>query len=85
MPATPYPPFSPHLKTVEIVGDYNRTCLVLELCTLRPLGTVKLAQIEDAIAMTLSKFVEIGKADVVHAHRFTAPLSTALHLPRGTF
>jgi hypothetical protein len=68
------------VPVVDEIGGFNRTCLVIDLCTLERLTPVQLAQIEDQVGLVLAKTKEIYKADVVRADRFIQPLKTALRL-----
>jgi RIO-like serine/threonine protein kinase len=80
MSNAPYPPYAPVLKKVPIVGGFDRTCVVIELCTNGPLSPARIAQIEDQIELVLDKFNDIYKSDVIGPHRFTTQLKTALQL-----
>lgn len=80
MSNAPYPSYAPILKKVPTVGGFDRTCIIIELCTSGPLSAVRIAQIEDQIGLTLSKFNDIYKSDVVGPHRFTTQLKAALRL-----
>jgi hypothetical protein len=79
MPA-PYPGFPPSFNCVRVYGGFARTCLVVDLCTSAPLEQARLAQIEDSIAMTLQKQVDLEKISVVGPDRFDRPLREALRL-----
>jgi hypothetical protein len=78
--AAPYPGFPPSFNCVRAYGGYVRTCLVVELCTTAPLEQARLTQIEDSIAMTLRKHVDLEKFSVVGPNRFDRPLREALRL-----
>jgi hypothetical protein len=75
------------MTVVKKVGGLDRTCIVIDLCTAKPLTPVQLAQIEDKISMVLSTIpmlnegdLGIARIDVVGPSRFVAPLRNALRL-----
>jgi len=78
--AAPYPGFPPSFSCVRVYGGFARTCLVVELCTTTPLEQARLAQIEDSIAATLQRHVDLEKFVVVGPDRFDRPLREALRL-----
>jgi hypothetical protein len=80
MPNTPYPPYPPNVPVVEETGGFNRTCLVIDLCTVERLTSAQLAQIEDQVGLVLDRIKDIYKADVVRADRFIPSLKAALRL-----
>ena len=75
------------MTVVKKVGGYDRTCLVVDLCTMKPLTPAQLVQIEDKISMLLSAMpllntTDIGpaKIEIAGPGRFNAPLRDALRL-----
>jgi hypothetical protein len=79
MARTPYPPYQPN-TTVDVIGGFRRTCLVIDLCTVEPLTSAEVAQIEDQLGLVLTKMNIVYRSDIVNQSRFTKPLRTALQL-----
>lgn len=76
----PYPNFSPTFTTVRKQGGYDRDCLVVEISTLGPMDPERLAQLEDAIAVAISKFQDIEKHKLIRSSNFNIELLRALRL-----
>lgn len=72
------------MTVVTKVGGFDRTCLVIDLCTHKPLTLIEIAQIEDKLSMVLStdilKHNNIAKVDIIGPNRFNLPLRNALRL-----
>ena len=57
----PYPNFPPTYTIVRKNGGYDRDCLVIELSTLGPMDSKRLAQVEDAIGVAIANFQEVER------------------------
>jgi len=79
MAKAPYPGYPPSYEAVDIYGGRKRQCWVLELCTDEGLDGVRMAQLEDEIAILLeNKFPEIKHSQIVRSDRFDTLLRQAL-------
>ena len=76
----PFPNYPPNIGVVSKTGGFDRTCLVVEIFTIGVVDTLRLSQLEDAIGVAVSKFVEVEKHDIIRQSRFTKPLCKALCL-----
>jgi hypothetical protein len=61
-------------------GGFDRTCIIIDLCTKEPMTPVQITQIEDQMELVLERNKTIYKFDVVGPHRFITPLKMALRL-----
>ena len=77
----PYPGY-PNYKTVDKIGGYHRTCVVIELLSLERLNNCELASIKEQLELVLSKLSKsnIEKTDVVLPDRFDHVLNNSLKL-----
>ena len=79
MTKAPYPGYPPSFTLVERLGDMRRQCWVLELCTDEGLDPVRMAQLEDEMAMLLeSKFPEVKTSKIVRSDQFDTDLRRAM-------
>jgi len=79
MAKAPYPGYPPNYTVIDKLGGMTRQCWVLEICTDDGLDPVRIAQLEDAIAMLIeSKFPETKFSQVVHSDRFDTDLRRAM-------
>ena len=77
----PYPGY-PNYKTVDKIGGYHRTCVVIELLSLEQLDNCELASIKEQLELALSKLskANVEKTDVILPDRFDRILSNGLKL-----
>jgi hypothetical protein len=83
----PYPEYPPQYRQVTKVGDYDRTCMVLEILSLGELSQAQLAQIREQVELSIRKIPGVGSVveglQMVGPERFDPQLATALRLPRS--
>jgi hypothetical protein len=83
----PYPEYPPQYRVVTKVGEYDRTCMVLEVLSLGSLSPTQLAQIREQVELAIHKIPGVGSIveglQIVGFERFDAPLAAALRLPRS--
>jgi hypothetical protein len=79
----PYPGYPPSYRVVPQIGNYTRTCLVIELLSDRKLDDLQVAQIRERLEATIQNtcaaFVE--RSDVITPNRFDRSLLDGLRLP----
>lgn len=80
MTKPPYPNFPPNYTKVEKYGGYDREVVLLELRTLGKLSPERLAQIEDAVSMAISKFQDVESHEVVRSDNCNLELRRVLRL-----
>ena len=80
---TPYPGYTPSYKVVSKIGNYARTCFVVELLSLGELDEIQCAQIRERIEATIqhTRVATVEKIDVVAPNRFDRLLRDGLRLP----
>ena len=79
----PYPGHPPSYRVIPKVGDYTRTCLVIELLSQDALDDVQMAQICERLEATIDKtcLASVEHFDVVMPNRFDRLLRGGLRLP----
>ena len=76
----PYPNYPTSYTKIEKVGGYDRTCYVLELFTLGAMDPIRRANMEDAIQMTINRFKEVEKHEIIKSDRFDHVLRKAMRI-----
>jgi hypothetical protein len=79
----PYPGYPPNYRVVPQIGNYIRTCLVIELLSQDKLNDLQLTQIRERLEATIQNAyaATIERCDVVTANRFDRSLRDGLRLP----
>lgn len=84
MTKPPYPEFPPNYWTVGTLGGFSRTCLIIELLSLKPLSGPELAflqeQMEATLVKAMSRMSNLEKSQIVTPDRFDSKLIAGLRL-----
>jgi len=79
----PYPGYPPSFKVISKVGDYSRTCLVIELLSLGEIDNTQLAYIKERLEATIHnlRLSNIEKFEIALPDQFDRVVRDGLRLP----
>ena len=79
----PYPGYPPSFKVISKVGDYSRTCLVIELLSLGEIDNTQLAYIKERLEATIHnlRLGNIEKFEIALPDQFDRVVRDGLRLP----
>ena len=84
MTKAPYPGYPPSIKQVRESGGLSRTCLVVDVLSLKPMLPEELAVLQESLEMaierTKSRLATLESSRVVTPDRFDPLLRTGLRL-----